>query len=147
MYIYNSFDGAVDYFSLSLIEFLITISKSPKICHGYSPGPSNRDSKMLPGLILLSSDMSTSRNRLAKASCLHKNQSLIKIIVASNWGWFHTASSSAFVSSADNVAQAAIKFSPRAEREASSFARVTMVWLIPFIAAQLHQVWMSDGGQ
>lgn len=52
----------------------------------------------------------------------------------------HTASLRACISSVDTIAQAATRFSPRAARDASSLARSTIDWLIPFIAAQLFKM-------
>lgn len=52
----------------------------------------------------------------------------------------HTAFSSACLSLAERVAHAAMRFSPRAAREAISFAREMMAESIPLIAAQLSPI-------
>lgn len=83
-------------------------------------------------------ERSNSRKFLAIASYARKHCQLI-YWKEKKYGIFEalTASSRASISSTDILAQAATRFSPRAQSAAISFARAIMAWSIPFIAAQL----------
>lgn len=118
------------YIQLVMAEALNN-SKTNDYCLRLSNNPSKVSLESIPPL----SDISISRNPLANASYMQRRISWCLLVLQDR---DPTASSNACVSSAVNVAQAAIKFSPRAESEASSLARATTVWLIPLIAAQLY---------